>query len=941
MISALVALCLFAPFEGVPQTSAGWQLVGSGEWETNAFTVTGTGKDSSYWSTANLSLASNSLYRVSFLTKADRATSGCLISGPNFCNRDFPVTEGAQHHGFAFVTPSDMQGARLRFGLWESPARIQFSNIRLYPTQAVHDPFGEGETMSGRRYRFRAPFDGEGANYSRPLASFRCGFNSNRWTFNNGSEVVYRHDIPGCKQSAASVEVGCSYHANGTGVVDASADGATWTTVARIEKTGTVRAELPDGTVFVRMRAVTKPANFQINEYQYTSTLDKDLGTIRGATVYPDIDVARTEFPVSIRSFENDTCRLEVGAPRRTRLSVELRVNHEIAASEKIIAPTTIALSCPLRRTGVNLITISVSGDGDDLYRANVFREVPVLQDASYGYALPTPGLWWCEGTYKVSQSRPLPATKSRRIELFAARNEYEPVQLVLRPTKELRNLQVKVTGLNARVDRVGYLEVTHPTDKAGTTGWWPDPLPPLEQGTTLEAGRNHPLWLTVYVPPDQKPGDLDGRIELTADGWKATVPVRLHVWDFTLPKTSHLQSGFGLNTEMIRRYHNLETRDELRQVLDLYLESFAAHRIAPYNPAPLDPYRVKFGETNAVMDFAAFDRVCEKWLDQYGFNSIMVRLEGVGGGTFFERSLGHIGKHAQGTPEYEQLMASQGRQLVEHLRQKGWLDKAYVYWFDEPAEKDFQFVADGMKIIQRAAPGLTRLITKQPATGLLGNVELWCPVVSTVDAKTIAERRKLGERFWWYLCCGPRAPYIGLFIDHPAVDLRVWSWLSRKWGVTGLLVWDTDYWTSATAFPPPAIQNPWQDPMAYETGYGKKPGEIGYWGNGDGRFLYPPNRDVKNDKQKYLSGPISSLRWEMLREGIEDYEYFALLDEQIAAAKNRGVSASLIQQAEQLALVPDTVVTDDKTYSRDPQPLHQHRRQVAEMIEQLNRRDR
>ena len=31
---------------------------------------------------------------------------------------------------------------------------------------------------------------------------------------------------------------------------------------------------------------------------------------------------------------------------------------------------------------------------------------------------------------------------------------------------------------------------------------------------------------------------------------------------------------------------------------------------------------------------------------------------------------------------------------------------------------------------------------------------------------------------------------------------------------------------------------------MSYESGYGEKPGEIGYWGNGDGRFLYPPRRE-------------------------------------------------------------------------------------------------
>jgi len=924
----LVLLSLFL----LPPTDA-WQLVGSGARETNGcLRVTGDGKSSGYWRTTNLTLTPNRLYRVSFKVKAERATSGCVISGPNFCNRDFPVATDWQRQSFVFTTPTDVRETFLRFGQWEAATTIRFCEIQLRPTQAVHDRFGEGESVVGRRYTFRAPLDGEGANYSRPLASFRCGFNSNRWTFNEGAEVVYRHDLPGCQQTAATVEVGCSYRTGGVGVIEASPDATSWREVARFDNTGVVRAALPDGTVFVRIRAVGKSANFQINEYRYTSTLDTDFGTTHGATVFPDIEVARDDFPVRIRSLTDEACAVEVEAPAEITTSVNGGPEQRVAAR----AAGIVMVPCAQRQSGLNTITISVRVRREEVYRATLQRRVAVLHDASYGYALPTPGLWWCEGTYKVSQTRPMPTARSRRIELCAARNEYEPVQLVIRPEKELRHLRVTVSGLNARVDRVGYVEVTRPTDMAGSPGWWPDPLPPFEPDTTLEPGRNHPLWITVYVPPEQPPGDYDGKIELTADGWRATVPVRLRVWNFTLPKTSRLQTAFGLNTEMIRRYHNLTTTDELRQVLDLYLESFAAHRIAPYTPASLDPYRVTFGETNAVMDFTAFDRVCEKWLDERGFNSIMVHLHGLGGGTFFERSPGRIGKHEQGTPEYERLLESHARQLVEHLRAKGWLQKAYVYWFDEPDKKDYEFVADTMKRIRRVAPGLTRMLTEQPEPELFDCVDLWCPVVGAVDAKTIAERRRVGERFWWYLCCGPRAPYIGLFIDHPAVDLRVWSWLSRKWGVSGLLVWETAYWNSPTAFPSPAIQNPWLDPMSYETGYGKKPGEIGYWGNGDGRFLYPPNRDVTTDKQKYLNGPISSLRWEMLREGIEDYEYFALLDDAIAAAKKRGVSARLIQQAEQLALVPDTVITDDKTYSHDPQPLHQHRRRVAEMIERL-----
>lgn len=934
-----LGLAIQTVIAGELSSPSAWRLVGNGNWESDgargqpSFSVTGSGKGSSgYWRTTDLQLASNTLYRVSFRVKAERTTTGCVIAGPNFCNRDFPVRGEWATNSFVFLTPQDTREAFLRFGHWEAPTKIQFADIQLRPTQAVHDRFGEGETVSGRRYTFRAPFAGEGANYSRPLWSFRCSFNSNRWAFHDGSEVVYRHEIAGCQQTTASLEVECCYHNRGFGVIEASGDGVQWTERGRIEKTGNVCVKLPDGPVFVRIRAGTPPAHFQVSGYRYTCTLDKDLGSVSGCTVFPEIEVSRNDFPVQIESLGTETCRVKLPAPATVVLAFDGVETGGVVARRA----ESVAVPCGLWRSGDNTIRVSVRIGSKEVFRTSMKRYVPSLHDASYGYALPTRGLWWCEATYKVSQTRAVPTARSRRVELAAARNEYEPFQLVLRPDKPLRNLRVNVSGLNATVHRVEYLEVTRPTDSAGVVGWWPDPLPPFEPGTTLEAGRNHPLWITVYVPPDQAPGNYDGRIELVADGWRSTVPVRLRVWNFTLPKQSHLQTAFGLNTEMIRRYHNLETTDELRRVLDLYLENFAAHRIAPYDPAPLDPYVVKFGETNAAMDFTAFDRACEKWLGQYGFNSIRVRLHGLGGGTFHERFPGRIGKHEQGTPEYEQLLASHARQLVEHLRQKGWLEKAYVYWFDEPDKKDYEFVADTMRRIGRVAPGLTRMLTEQPEPELFGCVDLWCPVVSRVDAQTIAARRRAGERFWWYLCCAPRAPYIGLFIDHPAVDLRVWSWLSRKWGVGGLLVWQTTYWNSAAAFPPPAMQNPWQDPMSYQQGYRMKPGQIGYWGNGDGRFLYPPNRDPANDKRKYFDGPINSLRWELLREGIEDYEYVTLLDAAIAAARQRGAPPKLIQQAEQLAQLPDAVITDDKTYNYDPQPLYRHRRQIAEMIERL-----
>ncbi len=568
----------------------------------------------------------------------------------------------------------------------------------------------------------------------------------------------------------------------------------------------------------------------------------------------------------------------------------------------------------------------------------------PILDDTAYGYWLPIQGphsLWWCEGPYKVSRWRPAPTASRSAIEVTLARNEYEPIQLILRPSSWLSGLRVTPQNLDqirVQVHKVAYVPVTRPTDSAGSIGEWPDPLPVLTEADTLEAGINHPLWITFSTSEETPPGVYTGHLSLAASNWQATVPVVVRVWDFVLPTRATLQTSFDLDVHAIRKYHNLSREEDVRRVWELYLASFAEHRVSPSTPASLDPVRVEVKDGKVWVDFSRFDAACEYWLDKRGFNSLRIPLSGLGSGTFHERRRGQLGGVQQGTVEYERLMQDQGRQWVEHLRQKGWLDLAYVYWFDEPEPKDYPFVVETMQLLRRIAPGLTRMLTEQPEPELYGHVDLWCPVVGAVDEATIAERRRMGERFWWYLCCSPRAPHIGLFIDHPAVDLRVWAWLSRRWGVQGHLVWSVNYWTSSSAFPPPALQNPWQDPMSYVSGYGYGPGQVGYWGNGDGRFLYPPNREPGRDKRPYLEGPVSSIRWEMLRDGVEDYEYFALLQRAIDDLRRARPDHPLLSNAEAVVRVPDEVIVSPTEYSKDPQPLLRHRQRLGELIEQLRR---
>jgi len=716
----------------------------------------------------------------------------------------------------------------------------------------------------------------------------------------------------------------------------------------------------------------------------------------------------------------------------------------------------------------------------------------------------PFGSVWWAPGATKIKRTDPVPVRRSEAVVIRAARNEYEPYQVVLVPKKAVDRVRVEagplrqdsgaeIAAANVAVARVGYVTVKQPTDGYGAAGDWPDPLPPYDGPFAAAAGENSALWITVYVPPSARAGDYRGTVRLSSEAWPEAVivPVRLHVWDFVLPATPSIRSSFGLVAGDIKAYHNLDTREELEKVYDLYLENFRAHRVAPTSFAELFPLEVRFSgipwqggefvtspvhsgrralkvvdespfeavearsaepiavtdgvpyrlswwarteqdghdytvflqpldargepvhrlnlvkvlkgstewkeerldvpayppEVRSVVlhlfpafrdergtdtgtawfddlsltaaaggpslvpggdfemdingmsvetDFRAFDRGARRLLDEFGFNSFDLAVKGLGTGSFYSRQEGLFGGFRQGTPEYDHLLSMHLGQVQKHLEANGWLGKEYIYWFDEPDPKDYPFVREGMQNIRRNASRLTRFITEhRPGPDIMDVSEISCTIFDRVDPAVVARLSAQGREFWSYLCTGPKGPWVTLFIDHPAVNLRIWLWMCYRFGVKGILVWRANYWSSPTLFPAGVLQNPWVDPMSYTVGYGVPYGQVNCWGNGDGRFLYPPNREPGKDRTKYLTGPVNSIRWEILREGIEDYEYFKLLEKAVVAAGSRAPKAACAAKA--LLNLPEWLFKSGQEYTTDPHALLDYRAKVAAAIEDLS----
>ena len=346
----------------------------------------------------------------------------------------------------------------------------------------------------------------------------------------------------------------------------------------------------------------------------------------------------------------------------------------------------------------------------------------------------------------------------------------------------------------------------------------------------------------------------------------------------------------------------------------------------------PVAPERLR-----PVFDWAEWDSAMYRAIGTYHFNTFRMPIWGLGGGTFHARYVPSLLGYAEDTPEYKTAFGAYLEGIQDHLKERGWLDEAFVYWFDEPDPKDYAFVSNGFRKLKEHAPRLRRMLTEQVEDALVGGPNLWCPVSHHYDHDSAEKRREHGEEFWWYICTGPKAPYCTLFIDHPATELRVWLWQTWQRGIKGILVWETAYWTSNAAYPDPAHpQNPYEDPMGWVSGYSSPKGARRPWGNGDGRFVYPPEQAADgNPGRPVLEGPVDSIRWEMLRDGIEDYEYMVMLRE-LLKAKRRSLLPPMHEKLTRLLDVPKDITTDMTHFTTDPAPIEEHRNAVAEAIELL-----
>lgn len=336
----------------------------------------------------------------------------------------------------------------------------------------------------------------------------------------------------------------------------------------------------------------------------------------------------------------------------------------------------------------------------------------------------------------------------------------------------------------------------------------------------------------------------------------------------------------------------------------------------------------------------ADFVSACSYALGTIGFNSFRLNLPEFadGFGTMCNKPL--IGGNIWGSAGYNSIFKKILLAEDNYFNSKGWLERAYAYWYDEPVVASYSDVVTGMKILDTTDSRLKRLLTvnNDKDTVLNRKANIWVPLLNNYDSQWANQRTIEGGDSWWYVCCGPKAPYTTNFIDHPGIEHRLRYWLAWKNNVIGDLYWSVNYYRSHLTASDSANNDPWTNPGSVNSS-----NTADFWGNGDGRLFYPPRNWLKSTSPLVDSLPVPSQRIALIRDGIDDYEYFTILKrlalklEELKWYSFDDLNA--VAAAKSLIDIPANIMTSLIGYTDDCSQLNNYRKNVALTIDNIQSR--
>jgi hypothetical protein len=511
-------------------------------------------------------------------------------------------------------------------------------------------------------------------------------------------------------------------------------------------------------------------------------------------------------------------------------------------------------------------------------------------------------------------------------LNLFGLRNETISGQCVLLAQQDLNDLTLSLGPLRQTQDPAVipepnvqwnfvasiFIEKNSPNRQKETLlrpapAWFPDYLSDNRQ-CSLRKGERKAVYLTLKIPPETPPGEYGATITAKAGSASASLPVIVQVYPLTLPEQRHLFVTEWFSTSEFKKHHQLNSfdGDEFYQLLKVYAQNMVEHRQNAFRVGLESIEFRRSAEGKLQFDFSHFDKMVQVFWDTGRMDLLetgFVAQFGSGGWSGSEIVLDNFPV----TETNGQRVSVSGEKFlpeflptfVDHLRVKGWLTKTVFHICDEPSDHNVMAWRNASEFVHRFAPELRRIDAIE-TPHCLGALEVWVPKLDHFATwqEAYKEAQRPGNQLWFYTVgIYQGGSLLNKTVDVPLIETRLMHWLNYRYNLQGYLHWGFNAWTD--------------DPI-------KAPGQH----RGDGWHVYP-----KKD------GLLNSVRWEQMRNGLQDYECLWLLENKISQLKaSLPVRAAAFVNPRQRGVeISAQVIADYYHHTQDPEVLYRARRQAID----------
>lgn len=502
--------------------------------------------------------------------------------------------------------------------------------------------------------------------------------------------------------------------------------------------------------------------------------------------------------------------------------------------------------------------------------------------------------IWPEPSIFKIfPEDNPEPSLQQNsELKISLARKERESLQIALRNNSDspctiqtiISEIKNRQTGMSIPKNVISTYEVKFhpvviPSYYEGPTGYWPDMLYPTDT-IKIAPQTTSAFWLTIYAPETLPPGDYKGILELQSNCFDPVeLELNIHVFEFALPEMPTLKTDFGFSWENALRSAQILSGEKpnASTVASAYLQNAIEHRVTLRELTQLPLPKT----SNYTQELSEILPKIQRLIKE-GTNTFTIPPQIIN--------------------QPEQLKI-----LYSFLQANDLLKLFFVPLWEYPREEEKEKLLSTISQWKSLAPDIPLMITTRGLNPILPeNADIWCihsPIMDTQVNKYILEKIQSGQKVWWCVNHAPPRPYANFFLDFAGIEHRIFFWQTWMLGIKGIHYWCINYSKE-------------KDPQ-------KCPLDV-IPTNGDGFLVYPGKE-----------GPLNSIRWEIIRDGIEDYDYLSIFSQLIKELKETGSNPELLQQAEKIynfrELCPDLV-----NFSRDPNLILSKRIEIAEHIERM-----